>query len=446
MYFEDSSNGTSLPISLQFAIMESPCHNRAQCKPTGIYSCEDTHRSHSFDAYYSCVCAGGWQGKYCAEDINECLSNPCISPYVCFNNENYYECACPLDNPHCEFELWVIAIIVLAVVLLIIFIITAVYRLKFKRSPLDYETDSHFGSTSSMTGSASSVSDDEESLLDEKPWTYDDGASADIEYFKNPNFTRGFTGEFDNLPPKKGYHNPVLDVEPHYDPDEDRVYHERHTKSTFEPLVPTKYEGDKLPQNIPPVLTTGKRGRVLPALNLDKSSPYYPPPPYQLMDKSGKKKKRRRKKKIGNKDDHHLEEEYKAGRQTPPTQIQRDAAKMFEAGNQQNGNVGPRKITVGPESGFAKIHPTSVDGKASSDMTYDFSLFSKSHPPSHHTRTTKNGDSKSQKVHPMLDSDRSNGFEAHMTSTPNSDALHLQQTNHNRQNNFNDSVNIESEL
>lgn len=31
MYFKDSSNGTSLPISLQFAIMESPCHNRAQC-------------------------------------------------------------------------------------------------------------------------------------------------------------------------------------------------------------------------------------------------------------------------------------------------------------------------------------------------------------------------------------------------------------------------------
>ena len=31
MYFEDSSNGTSLPISLQFGIMESPCHNRAQC-------------------------------------------------------------------------------------------------------------------------------------------------------------------------------------------------------------------------------------------------------------------------------------------------------------------------------------------------------------------------------------------------------------------------------
>lgn len=99
----------------------------------GSYPCQDTHRAHSFDSYYKCLCAGGWTGQYCNVDIDECLSDPCLSPYVCFNNENFFECACPVDNPHCEFELYLIAIIVLAGVLLIILIGTGIYRYKRKK-------------------------------------------------------------------------------------------------------------------------------------------------------------------------------------------------------------------------------------------------------------------------------------------------------------------------
>lgn len=99
----------------------------------GSYPCQDTHRTHSFDSYYKCLCAGGWTGQYCDVDIDECLSDPCLSPYVCFNNENFFECACPVDNPHCEFELYLIAIIVLAGVLLIILICTGIYRYKRKK-------------------------------------------------------------------------------------------------------------------------------------------------------------------------------------------------------------------------------------------------------------------------------------------------------------------------
>lgn len=31
-YFEDSSNGTSLPLTIKFAVMESPCRNGGMCE------------------------------------------------------------------------------------------------------------------------------------------------------------------------------------------------------------------------------------------------------------------------------------------------------------------------------------------------------------------------------------------------------------------------------
>jgi hypothetical protein len=225
--------------------------------------------------------------------------------------------------------------------------------------------------------------------------------------------------------------------------EDDRVYHERHTKSTFEPLVPTKYEGDKLPENIPPILTTGKRGKVLPALNIDKSSPYYPPPPYMLMEKQGKKKKKRRsKRKVGNKDRDYDEEDSYKGTQTPPTQIQKDTAKMFQTASQGSQEV-PKKLDVGPEKSYAKVHPTSMEQRGARN-NFDFSFFSKSHPPPHRAMAA---DSKLQKVHPLPENGGNSGYEANMTSTPNSEAIHMQLSHPNGQRSHNrDRVNFESEL
>lgn len=242
------------------------------------------------------------------------------------------------------------------------------------------------------------------------------------------------------------HHNPALDIEPEYTVEDDRVYHERHTKSTFEPLVPTKYEGDKLPKSIPPILTTGKRGKVLPALNVDKSSPYYPPPPYMLMEKQSKKKKRRSKRKVGNKDRDYDDEDVFKGSHTPPTQIQKDTAKMFEASKQVNEDVS-QKHDVRPEKGYAKVHPTAMEKKGSKEKNYDFSFFSKSHPPPHRAMTTMAADSKLQKVHPLPESGGNTGFEANMTSTPNSEAIHMRLSNPNGQRSINnDHVNFESEF
>lgn len=186
LYFEDSSNQTSLPINIKFGIMEMPCHNNGTCQgttsltietlqfisrsrfpysiflqplqqnmfiieavvtflhqvsiscmltlltvyylATGIYPCEDTHRTHSFDAYYRCVCRGGYQGKYCTEDVNECLSDPCVPPFVCYNDLDSYRCACPSDNPHCELVLWMGVVIALIVIIILVLGAIGLYR------------------------------------------------------------------------------------------------------------------------------------------------------------------------------------------------------------------------------------------------------------------------------------------------------------------------------
>lgn len=101
---------------------------------TGIYPCYDTHRTHSFDAYYACQCKGGYQGKHCTEEINECLSDPCVAPLVCYNEVNHYRCACPVDQPNCELLPWMVALIAVAVVVAVVAIIVfAVVRYKIKK-------------------------------------------------------------------------------------------------------------------------------------------------------------------------------------------------------------------------------------------------------------------------------------------------------------------------
>ena len=211
----------------------------------------------------------------------------------------------------------------------------------------------------------------------------------------------------------QGYHNPALDIEPHYDDKEDVVFHERHFKSTFEPLVPSKYEGDSFPQNIPPVMTTGNRGKVLPAISLDKASPYFVPPTYQLMEKHAKKKRKRRsKRKIANRD--HPEEAYLAGRETPPTQMQRDTAKLFTVSHHSKEDLGPSKQEMEHERGYAKIYP-STTGKMSENTSINLTMFSSPIQPPHHWKK----DAKLQKVHPLPDN--RGGFENNMTSTPKDD-------------------------
>lgn len=57
------------------------------------------------DTGYSCSCPGGFQGKQCGENINDCPAvNPCLNGGSCVDLVNEYKCQCipGFVGPHCD--------------------------------------------------------------------------------------------------------------------------------------------------------------------------------------------------------------------------------------------------------------------------------------------------------------------------------------------------------
>ncbi|XP_052094474.1 protein crumbs-like isoform X2 [Mytilus californianus] len=61
----------------------TPCRNGATC------STNKTMRQ------YSCACVTGFEGLDCQTNFNDCKSDSCSPPFVCFDLVNNYTCACP---------------------------------------------------------------------------------------------------------------------------------------------------------------------------------------------------------------------------------------------------------------------------------------------------------------------------------------------------------------
>ncbi|XP_048258679.1 uncharacterized protein LOC124137747 [Haliotis rufescens] len=117
-------------------VMETPCKNGGTCTSTNerVYNCTNYRHDEGFDLDYECACAPGWTGIHCEDDVNECSSSPCSSPYVCYNDVNRYYCACAKDNPNCDgLQAWMIGLVVLAGILIIILSILAWYLCMLKR-------------------------------------------------------------------------------------------------------------------------------------------------------------------------------------------------------------------------------------------------------------------------------------------------------------------------
>ncbi|XP_076086943.1 uncharacterized protein LOC143057517 [Mytilus galloprovincialis] len=128
LYVSDSLNASSAVVTIQFVVMKLPCHNDGSCRPKNgsNYPCTSTYRAESFDLYYDCVCLPGYSGVYCEENIDECLSSPCLEPYQCIDGINMYDCRCPPDEPNCDFQVWIIPVIILSFLLIVTMIIVVV--------------------------------------------------------------------------------------------------------------------------------------------------------------------------------------------------------------------------------------------------------------------------------------------------------------------------------
>ncbi|VDI39321.1 Hypothetical predicted protein [Mytilus galloprovincialis] len=135
MYVMDNNNSSSEILTVEFAIMESPCQNNGHCqtKNTSNYPCEDTHRAESFDQYYDCVCSSGYTGQHCEEDVNECLQtpSPCPESYTCINTIGSHICTCP----DCGIQPWMIAVIVICIIVILISAAIVVFFLRKKLRP-----------------------------------------------------------------------------------------------------------------------------------------------------------------------------------------------------------------------------------------------------------------------------------------------------------------------
>ena len=67
----------------------------------------------------------GFEGLHCNGDMDDCLGNRCVYPYVCVDLVNSYSCECSSDNPECDgLEGWMIGAIVFSCILIAIIIAT----------------------------------------------------------------------------------------------------------------------------------------------------------------------------------------------------------------------------------------------------------------------------------------------------------------------------------
>ncbi|CAG2196988.1 unnamed protein product [Mytilus edulis] len=122
LYVMDNRNSSSEVVSIQIAIMESPCQNKGASKDNSSYPCDYTHRAVNFDLYYNCVCSQEFTGLHCEEDVDECLSKPCPDSYTCTNKYGGYDCSCP----DCGLDTWAKAVIGLSVILVCVIIVAII--------------------------------------------------------------------------------------------------------------------------------------------------------------------------------------------------------------------------------------------------------------------------------------------------------------------------------
>ena len=80
--------------------LSNPCLNQAAC----VDSISDPTVG---AGYYSCICRPGYAGQQCQTDVDECASTPCVNNGTCVDRVDSYVCVCESgwDGDECEFEI-----------------------------------------------------------------------------------------------------------------------------------------------------------------------------------------------------------------------------------------------------------------------------------------------------------------------------------------------------
>lgn len=80
--------------------LSSPCLNQATCV-------DSTSEPTVGTGFYSCICMPGYAGRECQTDINECASSPCVNNGTCVDRVDSYVCLClsGWDGDECEFRI-----------------------------------------------------------------------------------------------------------------------------------------------------------------------------------------------------------------------------------------------------------------------------------------------------------------------------------------------------